>query len=111
MPASPLRSGAEAAARTRRRSAVNEVTVAAVDLGASSGRVMTGRLAGDGPRTRQLELREAHRFPNQPLQVLGTLHWDVCRLYAGLLDGLRAARRDAELSSVGIDSWGVDYGL
>lgn len=87
------------------------VTVAAVDLGASSGRVMTGRLAGDGPRTRQLELREAHRFPNEPFLALGTLHWDVCRLYAGLLDGLRAARRDAELSSVGIDSWGVDYGL
>ena len=87
------------------------VTVAAVDLGASSGRVMTGRLAGDGPRTRQLELREAHRFPNEPFQALGTLHWDVCRLYTGLLDGLRAARRDAELSSVGIDSWGVDYGL
>ena len=87
------------------------VTVAAVDLGASSGRVMTGRLAGDGPRTRELELREAHRFPNTPFQVLGTLHWDVCRLYAGLLDGLRAAHRDAELSSVGIDSWGVDYGL
>jgi rhamnulokinase len=90
---------------------VSGVTVAAVDLGASSGRVMTGRLAGDGPRTRQLELREAHRFPNEPFLALGTLHWDVCRLYAGLLDGLRAARRDAELSSVGIDSWGVDYGL
>jgi len=90
---------------------VSGVTVAAVDLGASSGRVMTGRLAGDGPRTRELELREAHRFPNQPFRVLGTLHWDVCRLYAGLVDGLRAARRDAELSSVGIDSWGVDYGL
>jgi len=90
---------------------VSGVTVAAVDLGASSGRVMTGRLAGDGPRTRQLELREAHRFPNEPFQALGTLHWDVCRLYTGLLDGLRAARRDAELSSVGIDSWGVDYGL
>ena len=84
---------------------------AAVDLGASSGRVMTGWLAGDGPRTRELELREAHRFPNEPFQALGTLHWDVCRLYAGLLDGLRAAHRDAELSSVGIDSWGVDYGL
>src|SRR5690242_14206035 len=72
---------------------------------------MTGRLGGDGPRTRQLELREAHRFPNEPFQALGTLHTDVCRLYTGLLDGLRAARRDAELSSVGIDSWGVDYGL
>ena len=87
------------------------VTVAAVDLGASSGRVMTGRLAGGGPRTRQLELREVRRFPNEPFQALGTLHTDVCRLYTGLLDGLRAARRDAELSSVGIDSWGVDYGL
>src|SRR5262249_46243714 len=43
--------------------------------------------------------------------VLGTLHWDILRLYADLLDGLAAAARDAKLASVGIDSWGVDYGL
>ena len=67
---------------------------------------MTGH-AGDG----RLGLREVHRFPNRPVSVLGTLHWDILRLYAGLLDGLAAAARGTRLASVGIDSWGVDYGL
>jgi rhamnulokinase len=80
--------------------------VAAVDLGASGGRVMVGQVGA-----RQLELHEAHRFPNAPVSVLGTLHWDVLRLYQGVLDGLRAAARTFDLASLGIDSWGVDYGL
>ena len=83
-----------------------EATVAAVDLGASGGRVMVG-LAGPG----RLDLREAHRFPNTPVRVLGTLHWDILGLYRGMLDGLGAAARSFGLASVGIDSWGVDYGL
>ncbi|MDQ0936488.1 rhamnulokinase [Streptomyces turgidiscabies] len=76
---------------------------AAVDLGASSGRVMVGRV---GPDT--LELTEAHRFVNRPVRVPEGLRWDVLALYAGVLDGLRAAR---QVDSVGIDSWAVDYGL
>lgn len=76
---------------------------AAVDLGASSGRVMVGRV---GPGS--LELTEAHRFPNRPVRVPEGLRWDVLGLYAGVLDGLRAAGR---ADSVGIDSWAVDYGL
>ncbi|MDX2547938.1 rhamnulokinase [Streptomyces sp. WI04-05B] len=76
---------------------------AAVDLGASSGRVMVGRV---GPDT--LELAEAHRFVNRPVRVPEGLRWDVLALYAGVLDGLRAAGR---VDSVGIDSWAVDYGL
>lgn len=76
---------------------------AAVDLGASSGRVMVGRV---GPGS--LELTEAHRFPNRPVRVPEGLRWDVLALYAGVLDGLRAAGR---VDSVGIDSWAVDYGL
>jgi sugar (pentulose or hexulose) kinase len=83
-----------------------QVTAAAVDLGASGGRVMAGR-AGPG----LLELREAHRFGNGPVSVLGTLHWDILRLYADVLDGIRAAAAGTDLASVGIDSWGVDYGL
>jgi len=83
-----------------------QVTAAAVDLGASGGRVMVGR-AGPG----LLELREAHRFSNVPVSVLGTLHWDILRLYADVLDGIRAAAAGTELASIGIDSWGVDYGL
>ncbi|WP_234377251.1 rhamnulokinase family protein [Streptomyces sp. TP-A0356] len=76
---------------------------AAVDLGASSGRVMVGRV---GPGT--LELTEAHRFPNRPVRVPEGLRWDILSLYAGVLDGLRAAGR---VDSIGIDSWAVDYGL
>ncbi|HWM97325.1 MAG TPA: rhamnulokinase family protein [Streptosporangiaceae bacterium] len=56
-------------------------------------------------------MHEAHRFPNTPVRVLGTLHWDILALYRGMLDGLSAAARSFELASVGIDSWGVDYGL
>ncbi|MGW0947101.1 rhamnulokinase [Streptomyces sp. NPDC002623] len=76
---------------------------AAVDLGASSGRVMVGRVGPDS-----LELTEAHRFVNRPVRVPEGLRWDVLALYAGVLDGLRAA---GPVDSVGIDSWAVDYGL
>ena len=86
------------------------VVVAAADLGASSGRVIVGRVRG-GSRSAELRLSEAHRFPNIPVTARGTLHWDILRLYAGLLTGLRIADRDSELASVGIDSWGVDFGL
>lgn len=81
---------------------------AAVDLGASSGRVMVGRVGPDS-----LELNEAHRFPDRPVRVPEGLRWDVLGLYAGVLDGLRAAGAHCggQLDSVGIDSWAVDYGL
>jgi rhamnulokinase len=62
--------------------------------------------------TDRVDLTEAHRFPNRPVRTAGTLHWDVLGLYAGVLDGLRAAGRDAgRLDGIGIDSWAVDYGL
>lgn len=84
-----------------------ELTLAAVDLGASSGRVMAARV---GPG--RLELHEVNRFTNRPVRVAGTLYWDVLALYGGVLDGLRAAGRDAgHLDGVGIDSWAVDVGL
>ncbi len=82
------------------------VAVAAVDLGASGGRVMVGEV---GPG--RLELHELHRFRNDPVSVLGTQYWDILRLYRDVLDGLRAAAREFDLASLGIDSWGVDYGL
>lgn len=76
---------------------------AAVDLGASSGRVMVGRVGPDS-----LELTEAHRFPNRPVRTPEGLRWDILSLYAGVLAGLRAA---GQVDSIGIDSWAVDYGL
>jgi rhamnulokinase len=80
---------------------------AAVDLGASGGRVMVARVG----RSR-LELAEAHRFANQPVRLPDGLHWDVLRLYQDVLHGLgNAARGGAAIVSVGVDSWGVDYGL
>ncbi|WP_255308491.1 rhamnulokinase [Streptomyces marincola] len=81
---------------------------AAVDLGASSGRVMLASV-GDGA----LSMREVHRFPNEPVRVGGTLYWDILALYRGVLAGLRAAGRETggRLAGVGIDSWAVDYGL
>jgi rhamnulokinase len=82
------------------------VRFAAVDLGASSGRVMVGEV---GPG--HLELTEVHRFANRPVEVGGRLHWDVLALFAGVLDGLRAAGRTGGLDGVGIDSWAVDVGL
>jgi rhamnulokinase len=78
----------------------------AVDLGASGGRVIPGRL--DGGR---LELTEASRFGNGPVTVHGTLHWDILALYRSMLEGLRAAASSCRLASVGVDAWGLDYGL
>ena len=81
--------------------------VAAVDLGASSGRVMVGRVAPN-----ELELTEIHRFSNDPVRLPDGLHWDILRLYREVQAGLREAARAADgLISIGIDSWGVDHGL
>ncbi|MEU8222681.1 rhamnulokinase family protein [Kribbella sp. NPDC048915] len=77
--------------------------VAAVDLGASSGRVMLGEVGPD-----VLRLRELNRFWNGPVRVRGRLHWDVIHLYRSILEGLQGA---GELDGIGIDSWAVDYGL
>lgn len=87
--------------------AVDPRPVAAVDLGASSGRVIVGRVGAGG-----LELHEVHRFANRPVALPDGLHWNVLGLYTEILDGLRAAHRLApDLASIGVDSWAVDYGL
>ncbi len=83
--------------------------VAAVDLGASSGRVMVGRV---GPGT--LDVTQVARFPNGAVTRADGLHWDVAALRSHVLDGLAAARDfagDEGLTSVGVDTWAVDYGL
>ncbi|GAB3120287.1 rhamnulokinase [Glaciibacter psychrotolerans] len=82
-------------------------TVAAVDLGATSGRVMLGHV---GPN--ELRLEAVNRFPNTPVQMPDGLHWDIFGLYRSVLEGLgQAARLSPGLASIGIDSWAVDYGL
>ncbi len=86
---------------------MTEGSLAAIDLGASSGRVMTGHI---GLRT--LELREVHRFPNDPVALPDGLHWDLLRIQFEVVAGLRAASRESgKLVGVAVDSWGVDYGL
>ena len=82
--------------------------VAAVDLGASSGRVMLGEV---GPGV--LRMEAVARFPNQPVRLPDGLHWNVVELYQRALDGLAAAVRQApgRLAGVAVDSWAVDYGL
>ena len=79
----------------------------AVDLGASSGRVIGGIVGPD-----MLHVEELHRFGNGPVRLPDGLHWDVLGLYREVLAGLQAATRSAEIpASVAVDSWGIDYGL
>jgi rhamnulokinase len=87
------------------------LALAAVDLGASSGRVMLGRV---GPEV--LELTEVARFRNGGVRLPDGLYWDVLGLYVDILTGVRTAVRTAanaggRLAGLGIDSWAVDYGL
>ena len=79
---------------------------AAVDLGASSGRVMLGRV---GPE--HLTLTEVHRFRNGGVRLPDGLYWDVLGIYTDVLTGLRAAAREEHLAGLAVDSWAVDYGL
>jgi len=80
----------------------------AFDLGAESGRVVAGTLL-DGA----LSLEEIHRFPNRPVLLRGTLHWNLLDLYANLVQGMRlySRRYGGRVKSMGIDTWGVDFGL
>ncbi|MEI5582899.1 MULTISPECIES: rhamnulokinase [unclassified Agromyces] len=83
--------------------------VAAVDLGATSGRVIVGHVDQAAGR---LGLDQAARFPNGPVRLASGLHWDVTGLYRDLARGLADAfRREPGVASVGVDSWAVDYGL
>lgn len=82
------------------------VRVAAVDLGATSGRIMAGTVSPGG-----LHLEELHRFPNGAVRAHGALHWDVLGLHREMLAGIRAVAATGPLHGIGIDSWAVDYGL
>ena len=81
--------------------------VAAVDLGATSGRVMLGHVGHD-----ELRLVPVARFPNQPVRLPDGLHWDILGLYRNVLAGLASALREQPgIRSIAVDSWAVDYAL
>ncbi len=78
----------------------------AVDLGAESGRAVVGTFDGE-----RLALEDVHRFPNVPVSLAGTLHWDFLRLFGDVIAGLRRAAAGGPVASIGVDTWGVDFGL
>ena len=79
----------------------------AFDLGAESGRAMSGRF-----RSGVLDLTEVSRFPNEPVREHGSLYWDVLRLWLHMQRALdRVAADGGRLESIGVDAWGCDYGL
>ena len=80
--------------------------VLAFDFGASSGRAIVGVFDGN-----KIELREVHRFSNDPVKINGTFYWDVQRLFFEIKQGILKAKEDGGFDSIGIDTWGVDFGL
>lgn len=81
--------------------------VAAVDLGATSGRVMLGHVGHN-----ELSVRPVARFPNTPVRTVDGLHWNILELYRSVVAGLGAAvREEPSIASVAVDSWAVDYAL
>ena len=78
----------------------------AFDIGATSGRAVLGTLVGD-----KFEMQELHRFPNAIMELHGKYYWDIYRLYDALKESLTiCARRNLLPDSIGIDTWGVDFG-
>ncbi len=80
--------------------------VLAFDFGASSGRAIIGDFS-DG----KISLKEVHRFPNDPVEIRGTLYWDALRLFHEIKQGILKAHHEGGFDSIGIDTWGVDFGL
>ena len=80
----------------------------AIDLGASSGRGMVGKFDGN-----KISLEEIHRFPNGPVNLNGSLYWDILRTFGEIKTALHncAMSDNKDIKSMAIDTWGVDYGL
>jgi rhamnulokinase len=78
----------------------------ALDLGAESGRGIVGTFDGGS-----LALTEGHRFPNVPVRLGGTLYWDFPRLFGDVVTAIRRALAGGAIRSLGVDGWGVDFGL
>lgn len=79
----------------------------AADFGGGSGRIMAGTLTGG-----KLKLEEVHRFPNRQVKLGNHIYWDFPALFEDMKTGLRmAARKGYHVKGIGIDTWGVDFGL
>ena len=84
-----------------------ELKMLAIDLGASSGRGIVGSFNG-----KTLSLRENHRFSNDPVTLNGRLHWDILRIFHEIKQSITKTVLEGDnVSSIGIDTWGVDYAL
>ena len=80
--------------------------VLAFDFGASSGRAIIAEYENG-----KISLEEVHRFSNDPVTVGGTMYWDVLRLFHEIKQGIIKAKNAGGFDSIGIDTWGVDFGL
>lgn len=80
--------------------------VLSFDFGASSGRAILGSFDGE-----KIHLNEIHRFSNDPVKVGNTFYWDVLRLFHEIKQGILKAKSFGGFDSIGIDTWGVDFGL
>lgn len=80
--------------------------VLAVDLGASSGRVMLGSFDGE-----KISVEELHRFSNDPVILGKTMYWDFLRLFHEIKQGLIKSKVYGKIDSISVDTWGVDFGI
>ena len=87
---------------------MNKLKMLAIDLGASSGRGIIGEFDG-----KKLSLRENHRFSNDPVNINGGFMWDILRIFFEIKNSIRncANSDDKDIKTIGIDTWGVDFGL
>lgn len=86
---------------------MRDINLIAVDLGASSGRIVSGKFTKNGP-----EIKEIFRFGNRPVHIAGGLYWDYMKLFQDIKYGLNMAENEVgALASFSVDTWGVDYGL
>jgi len=83
-----------------------EFRCAACDFGASSGRVIEGEFDG-----KRMKLKEIRRVSHSPVRIAGDAYWDFPLLFGEMMSGLEACKTEGELDSLGIDTWGCDFGL
>ena len=84
-----------------------DLKMLAIDLGASSGRGIVGKFDG-----KKFTVEENHRFPNEPVMTNGNFNWDILRIFHEIKTSISkcALSDDKDIKSIGIDTWGVDYG-